>query len=72
MTIVTRNTVRNLTGRILQLQMDINVKHLLNYLLLHHLTVIKILHAHLHMIPNLPIKFHQNPLSSLGLQGFNM
>ena len=29
-------------------------------------TVIIFLNAHLHMIPNLTIKFHLNPLSSLG------
>ena len=29
------------------------------------LTVAIFVHAHLHMMPNLPIRFYQNPLSSL-------
>ena len=36
------------------------------------LMVFKLLHAHLHMMPNLPMKFHQSPFCSSGkLQLYN-
>ena len=39
----------------------------LDYLPFSHPIVIIFLHAHLHIIPNLPMKFHQNSLSGLGV-----